>query len=273
MKLLTKNPRRRLGAKGLEDVKQHPFFGSDVDWDAIAQKRVSAPIKPKIKDEMDTSNFADEFTRLPLTDSPGFAPLTESLFRGYSFISPTVLFGPANAVNEDLYNLLRLTNHQRPDPSQLHRLIKTSPFFQNYELIDRERFLGEGRFSICRFVCLLFSFRKSNFVFSSSVDVEIDLLRACQGHANIRMELLTGRELFYRIRTQASFSEKEASQLMRKLVSAVNFMHSNDICHPDLNETRSRKTTTKEKSLFSFRPYRTFRIFCFLLLIRMVKSK
>ena len=48
------------------------------------------------------------------------------------------------------------------------------------------------------------------------------------------MELLTGGELFYRIRTQASFSEKEASQLMKKLVSAVNFMNSNDLCHRDL---------------------------------------
>jgi hypothetical protein len=81
LKLLLKNPKRRLGAKGLEDVKRHPFFGPDLDWEAIAQKRVSAPIKPKIKDEMDTSNFADEFTRLPLTDSPGLAPPTESLFR------------------------------------------------------------------------------------------------------------------------------------------------------------------------------------------------
>ncbi len=78
---------------------------------------------------------------------------------------------------------------------------------------------------------------------------EIELLRLCQGHANIVklheiftdelhtyiiMELLTGGELFYRIRTQASFSEKEASQLMKKLVSAVNFMHSNDLCHRDL---------------------------------------
>ena len=81
LKLLTKNPKRRLGAKGLEDVKRHPFFGPDIDWDAIAQKRTQAPIKPKIKDEMDTSNFADEFTRLPLTDSPGLAPPTESLFR------------------------------------------------------------------------------------------------------------------------------------------------------------------------------------------------
>ncbi|CAF1415307.1 unnamed protein product [Rotaria sp. Silwood1] len=254
LKLLIKNPKRRLGAKGLDDVKRHPFFGSDMDWDAIAQKRVPAPIKPKIKDEMDTSNFADEFTRLPLTDSPGLAPPTESLFRGYSFISPTVLFGPENAVNEDLYNLLRLTNHQRPDPSQLHRLIKTSPFFQNYELIDREGFLGEGSYSICRrcrnrrtqeeFAVKIVSLRQE-------VDTqnEIELLRLCQGHANIVklhevftdelhtyiiMELLTGGELFYRIRTQASFSEKEASQLMKKLVSAVNFMHSNDLCHRDL---------------------------------------
>lgn len=81
LKLLMKNPKRRLGAKGLDDVKRHPFFGPDIDWDAIAQKRAPAPIKPKIKDEMDTSNFADEFTRLPLTDSPGLAPPTESLFR------------------------------------------------------------------------------------------------------------------------------------------------------------------------------------------------
>ena len=76
-----KNPKRRLGSKGLDDVKRHPFFGPDIDWQAVAEKRIVAPIKPKLKDEMDTSNFAEEFTRLPLTDSPGLAPPTESLFR------------------------------------------------------------------------------------------------------------------------------------------------------------------------------------------------
>jgi hypothetical protein len=85
-----KNPKRRLGAKGLDDIKRHPFFGPDMDWDAIAQKRVPAPIKPKLKDEMDTSNFAEEFTRLPITDSPGLAPPTESIFR-VSVLSFTVL--------------------------------------------------------------------------------------------------------------------------------------------------------------------------------------
>ena len=64
----------------------------------------------------------------------------------------------------------------------------------------------------------------------------IELLCLCQGHANIVrlhevytdelhtyiiMELLTGGELFYCIRTQTTFSEKDASQIMKKLVSVV----------------------------------------------------
>lgn len=57
-----------------------------MDWEAIAKKRIQVPIKPKLKNEMDTSNFAEEFTRLPLTDSPGLAPPTESLFRVYLFL-------------------------------------------------------------------------------------------------------------------------------------------------------------------------------------------
>jgi hypothetical protein len=41
---------------------------------------------------MDTSNFADEFTRLPITDSPGLAPPTESLFRVREILSKNSLF-------------------------------------------------------------------------------------------------------------------------------------------------------------------------------------
>ncbi|CAF5012472.1 unnamed protein product, partial [Rotaria sp. Silwood1] len=134
------------------------------------------------------------------------------------------------------------------------RNIKTSSFFQNYELIDRKGFLGKGSYSICRrcqnrrtreeFAVKIVSLRQE-------IDTknEIDLLNLCQDHANIVrlhevyfnelntyiiMELLMRGEFFYRIRTQTSLSEKEASQLMRKLVSVVNFMHSTDLCHRDL---------------------------------------
>ena len=92
LKLLTKNPKRRLGTKGVDDVKRHPFFGSDMDWNAIANKRIDVPIKPKLKDEMDTSNFADEFTRLPLIESPGLAPPTESIFRVNYHLSSNIIF-------------------------------------------------------------------------------------------------------------------------------------------------------------------------------------
>ncbi|CAF0841688.1 unnamed protein product [Rotaria sordida] len=47
------------------------------------------------------------------------------------------------------------------------------------------------------------------------------------------MKLLTDGELFYRIRTQTSFSEKEAGQLMKKLILTIIIMHNNDLCHRD----------------------------------------
>lgn len=63
LKLLTKHPKHRLGAKDLEDIKYHPSFGPDINWHAIAQKRVPAMIKRKSEDEADQSKFVDEFSR------------------------------------------------------------------------------------------------------------------------------------------------------------------------------------------------------------------
>jgi hypothetical protein len=39
----------------------------------LHKKNIQTPIKPKLKDEMDTSNFIDEFTRLPMTHPPGLS--------------------------------------------------------------------------------------------------------------------------------------------------------------------------------------------------------
>jgi len=48
------------------------------------------------------------------------------------------------------------------------------------------------------------------------------------------MELLTGGELFDRIVQKGSYSEKEASDLVRDIVSAIAYLHSIGIVHRDL---------------------------------------
>jgi calcium/calmodulin-dependent protein kinase I len=48
------------------------------------------------------------------------------------------------------------------------------------------------------------------------------------------MELLTGGELFDRIVNKGSFSEREASELTRDLMSAIHYLHSINIVHRDL---------------------------------------
>lgn len=55
-----------------------------------------------------------------------------------------------------------------------------------------------------------------------------------QAHTYLVLELLHGGELLERIRRQDHFTESEASQIMRKLISAVGFMHSRGVVHRDL---------------------------------------
>ncbi len=80
LKLLIKQPSKRLGANGANEVKAHQFF-EGVNWDDLAQKKVPAPFKPIIASELDTGNFAEEFTKQIPTDSPAIIPNCENVFR------------------------------------------------------------------------------------------------------------------------------------------------------------------------------------------------
>ncbi|CAG7821855.1 unnamed protein product, partial [Allacma fusca] len=74
-KLLIKDPRQRLGGgpRDAEEIKSHPFF-KGLNWTHLAEKRIPAPFVPHIRDELDVSNFAEEFTKMTPTDSPAIVP-------------------------------------------------------------------------------------------------------------------------------------------------------------------------------------------------------
>ena len=59
--LFVKNPKKRLGSGGAQEVKAHPWF-EKVNWENIFNKTIQAPFVPKIKGDFDISNFDVEFT-------------------------------------------------------------------------------------------------------------------------------------------------------------------------------------------------------------------
>uniref|UniRef100_A0A131X7V9 non-specific serine/threonine protein kinase n=1 Tax=Hyalomma excavatum TaxID=257692 RepID=A0A131X7V9_9ACAR len=250
-RLLIKDPRKRLGG-GVDDaleIKRHRFF-KGLNWEDLAAKRIAAPLVPKIKGELDVSNFAEEFTSMVPADSPALAPVSDDkVFKGYSYVAPSVLFNENILTDE----LLDCPSESRPNLSQLlASKFKNSAFFQNYDLIAKEGILGDGSFSVCR-KCI---HKKTGLpyavkIVSRRVDTtqEVQLLKMCQGHPNIVefvesfqdeahtyivLELLTGGELLERIRGRARFTESEACRIFRRLVSAVHFMHTRGVVHRDL---------------------------------------
>lgn len=100
--LLNRNPRHRLGATNdAEELKAHPFF-ADIDWEALARKKVVPPFKPKLKSVLDTSNFDPEFTNAlqnssslnaravalaaGITASTPLSPGMQANFKGFTFV-------------------------------------------------------------------------------------------------------------------------------------------------------------------------------------------
>ena len=89
---------------------------------------------------------------------------------------------------------------------------------------------------------------KTSLMSQSSLDNEIAVLRKikhpnivqlyeiydCTDKLYLVMELVTGGELFDRIVEKGSYTERDASQLVIQIVSAVDYLHSLNIVHRDL---------------------------------------
>ncbi|XP_022606450.1 ribosomal protein S6 kinase alpha-5-like [Seriola dumerili] len=268
-RLLIKDPKKRLGSgpSGAENVKKHPFY-QKINWEDLAAKKVPAPFKPVIRDELDVSNFADEFTEMDPTYSPAALPQNcDRIFQGYSFMAPSILF-KRNVVMDDPVQLCG--GSERPGSAAVARsaMMKDSPFYMSYEMDLKDSALGEGSFSICRrcthkktgqkYAVKIVSKRME-----AQTQREIAALKLCDGHPNIVklheiyhdqlhtflvLELLGGGELLERIRRKQHFSETEASRIMRKLVSAVSHMHDVGVVHRDLKPENLLFTDESENS-------------------------
>jgi len=46
-----------------------------LDWVALSSRRIPAPFKPQIKNELDVSNFSSDFTSMAVMDSPAAVPM------------------------------------------------------------------------------------------------------------------------------------------------------------------------------------------------------
>jgi len=101
------------------------------------------------------------------------------------------------------------------------------------------------------------------------VEIEVEILRRVN-HSNIIrlqdlfqtpdkyfivLELITGGELFDKIVELTSYSEKDASHLMSKILGAIDHLHVNNIIHRDLkpeNLLLSSKDTDAEPKVTDF---------------------
>ncbi|KAI9025271.1 kinase-like domain-containing protein, partial [Phycomyces nitens] len=88
--LLERDPTRRLGAMGAEQVKAHPWFDA-VQWNLVASKRVQPPTllasKPPKPICIPTKKRDTQVPFLSLQDNSPLSPTIQSAFHGFSYVN------------------------------------------------------------------------------------------------------------------------------------------------------------------------------------------
>ncbi|XP_021709060.1 protein kinase C isoform X3 [Aedes aegypti] len=97
---MTKNAAKRLGCiDGENQIRTHPFF-KDMDWDALEQRKVRPPFRPRVRSARDALNFDTEFTK----EDPVLTPVPNDIIRcinqeefaGFSIVNSE--FGPERKI-------------------------------------------------------------------------------------------------------------------------------------------------------------------------------
>ncbi|KIJ64521.1 hypothetical protein HYDPIDRAFT_154129 [Hydnomerulius pinastri MD-312] len=87
--LLNRDPARRLGVNGAEEIKKHPFFEKHIDFKKLLQKKIQPPFKPSVASPVDVSNFDTVFTtEAPIdsyVDGSHLSQTVQAQFAGFSY--------------------------------------------------------------------------------------------------------------------------------------------------------------------------------------------
>lgn len=88
--ILDRDPRTRLGANGVDEIKDHVYF-ADISWDDIRNRRLQPPYLPPVTDnELDFKNFDPDFLAMtpqltPVPSEVEFSDEIQDIFDNYSF--------------------------------------------------------------------------------------------------------------------------------------------------------------------------------------------
>lgn len=73
--LLQKDPSKRVGGgpKGVEEIRSHRWFKT-INWKKLYNRKIQPSFKPGCGGNECVANFAEEWTNMPLVDSPASTP-------------------------------------------------------------------------------------------------------------------------------------------------------------------------------------------------------
>ena len=123
--ILDRDPRTRLGAQGVDEIKDHVYF-ADISWDDIRNRRLQPPYLPPVTNELDFTNFDPDFLAMspaltPIPSEIEFSDEVQDIFDGYSF-------------TDERYFELEQQNHVEYDRSHNHQ----DGFYKNNSEEDEE---------------------------------------------------------------------------------------------------------------------------------------
>ncbi|KAI8062574.1 kinase-like domain-containing protein [Gongronella butleri] len=100
--LLERDPLVRLGANGVDEIKNHPYFAS-LNWDDVYNQRLIPPYVPPLESDMDFANFDATFldmspTLTPVGSQVDLSQEMQDVFDDYAFTNG--LLAPSINQNE-----------------------------------------------------------------------------------------------------------------------------------------------------------------------------